>query len=249
MIKHIAAAAQYIASDTIKRIVSTQGGGYWDFGDKSNLFQDVAGTVPITAAGQYVALVRDKSGSDKHLTQATPSLRPVFLYDSAGRGYCDFSTASGCTMTYSGAIVPAGVASWIASVDMQAPVGSEYRVIARQYTDQTSYPSDGVEIYGQFLDPTILQVINRVTGTVLSIGVTSGKSTYAHDVVFSKNGTQTDASTMPNASTGTGFAIGGLLGSLPGRGVKMYAFALYSGRPGALKAFAIKRAMVIAGLL
>lgn len=37
--------------------------------DKSTLFQDVAGTVPVTKDGDPVGLIRDKSGNGNHATQ------------------------------------------------------------------------------------------------------------------------------------------------------------------------------------
>jgi hypothetical protein len=57
-------------------------GGWYDPSDLSTLFQDTAGTVPVTAAGQAVARINDKSGNVNHLTQATPAARP--LYQTGG---------------------------------------------------------------------------------------------------------------------------------------------------------------------
>jgi hypothetical protein len=44
----------------------------------SSLFQDTAGTVPVTADGQTVALWRDVSGKGNHATQATSGSRPTY---------------------------------------------------------------------------------------------------------------------------------------------------------------------------
>jgi hypothetical protein len=53
--------------------------GLWcDFGDLSTLFQDTAGTTPVTAAGQSVARINDKSGRGNHATQATAAQRPQY---------------------------------------------------------------------------------------------------------------------------------------------------------------------------
>ncbi|CAM5382308.1 hypothetical protein [Rhodanobacter lindaniclasticus] len=43
-------------------------GVWYDLNDLSTLFQDAAGTVPVTAAGQTVRLVHDKSGNNLHAT-------------------------------------------------------------------------------------------------------------------------------------------------------------------------------------
>jgi hypothetical protein len=53
--------------------------GFWfDPSDLSTLFQDTAGTTPVTAAGQSVARINDKSGRGNHATQATAAQRPQY---------------------------------------------------------------------------------------------------------------------------------------------------------------------------
>lgn len=65
--------------------------GFWyDPSDLSTLFQDAAGTTPVTAAGQSVGLVLDKSGRGNHATQSTSLSRPTYQVDSNGRGYLLF---------------------------------------------------------------------------------------------------------------------------------------------------------------
>jgi hypothetical protein len=57
--------------------------GFWyDLTDLSTLFQDAAGTIPVTAAGQPIGMLRDKSGSNNHLTQTNNAKRP--LYGTSG---------------------------------------------------------------------------------------------------------------------------------------------------------------------
>ena len=53
-------------------------GSWYDPSDMATLWQDTAGTVPVTAAGQSVARMDDKSGNNHHATQATASRRPTF---------------------------------------------------------------------------------------------------------------------------------------------------------------------------
>ena len=52
-------------------------GGWYDPSDMSALFQDAAGTTPVTAVEQPVGLMLDKSGRGNHATQATTTKRPV----------------------------------------------------------------------------------------------------------------------------------------------------------------------------
>lgn len=58
-------------------------GAWYDPSDTGSLFQDVAGTQPVTAAGQTVALIRDKSGNGIHLRQSTLEQRPAYGTDGA----------------------------------------------------------------------------------------------------------------------------------------------------------------------
>ncbi len=57
---------------------ASEPGLWYDFGDLSTLFQDTAGTTPVTAAGQSVARINDKSGRGNHATQATAAQRPQY---------------------------------------------------------------------------------------------------------------------------------------------------------------------------
>ena len=56
-------------------------GVWYDPSDKSTLFQDVAGTVPVTKDGDPVALIRDKSGNGYHATQSVSTSRPLYKTD------------------------------------------------------------------------------------------------------------------------------------------------------------------------
>ena len=56
---------------------SSEQGAWYDPSDMSTLFQDSAGTVPVTAVEQPVGRMLDKSGRGNHATQATTTKRPV----------------------------------------------------------------------------------------------------------------------------------------------------------------------------
>ena len=62
--------------------------GFWyDPSDLSTLFQDTAGTVPVTAAGQPVGMMMDKSGNGLHIMALNgDSTRPILETD--GRTFC-----------------------------------------------------------------------------------------------------------------------------------------------------------------
>lgn len=52
-------------------------GAWYDPSDYSTLFQDVAGTTPVTAVEQFVRLMRDKSGRGNHATAPSDPARPI----------------------------------------------------------------------------------------------------------------------------------------------------------------------------
>ena len=56
---------------------ASEPGAWYDPSDLSTLFQDSAGTVPVTAVEQPVGRILDKSGRGNHATQATALNRPV----------------------------------------------------------------------------------------------------------------------------------------------------------------------------
>jgi hypothetical protein len=68
-------------------------GGWWDPSDISTLFQDSAGTVPVTASGQPVGRINDKSGRGNHLVQVTSFSRPFYVVAGALR-YLEFDGAN-----------------------------------------------------------------------------------------------------------------------------------------------------------
>lgn len=52
-------------------------GAWYDPSDFSTMFQDSAGTIPVTAVEQPVGKILDKSGRGNHASQATAASRPV----------------------------------------------------------------------------------------------------------------------------------------------------------------------------
>lgn len=63
-------------------------GGWYDPSDLTTLSQDTAGTTPVTAAGQPVRLIRDKSGRNHHF-QALDDAAPATLRADGSRMYLD----------------------------------------------------------------------------------------------------------------------------------------------------------------
>lgn len=57
---------------------SGEQGVWYDPSDLTTLFQDSAGTTPVTASGQQVGRMLDKSGRGNHATQPTAGSRPIY---------------------------------------------------------------------------------------------------------------------------------------------------------------------------
>jgi hypothetical protein len=65
-------------------------GVWYDPSDRATLWQNVAGTIPVTAPGQLVARVDDKSGQGNHLLQSAAAAMPVYQVDASGRPHLQF---------------------------------------------------------------------------------------------------------------------------------------------------------------
>ena len=84
-------AASRNAFNPLSLFAAGEQGVWYDPSDLSTLFQDAAGTTPVTAAGQPVGRMLDKSGRGNHATQSTAINRPTLQIDAGGRYYlaCD----------------------------------------------------------------------------------------------------------------------------------------------------------------
>jgi hypothetical protein len=78
---------------------ASEKGLWYDISDITTLFQDSAGTTPVTASGQPVGKILDKSGNNIHATQATAANRPTYRVDSNGNGYLQFDGVNDSLVT------------------------------------------------------------------------------------------------------------------------------------------------------
>jgi hypothetical protein len=77
-------------------------GVWYDPGDITTLFQDVAGTIPVTASGQTVALMKDKSGNGADATQSDETKRPTYyIYPGTEYGALSFDGTNDFMVTSS----------------------------------------------------------------------------------------------------------------------------------------------------
>ena len=74
-----------------KLFANGEQGFYYDPNDLSTMFQDSAGTVPVTDVGQPVGLIRDKSGRNNHAYQTNSASRPILRQNAVtGANYLEF---------------------------------------------------------------------------------------------------------------------------------------------------------------
>jgi len=85
---------------------------WYDPSDMASLFQDSAGTVAVTATGQPVGRMNDKSGNARHLLQATAASRPIFTIAS-GLSYLQFDGVDD-GMASAATVFPASVDAFFA---------------------------------------------------------------------------------------------------------------------------------------
>lgn len=76
----------------MKKLFANGEQGFWyDPSDMGTMYQDAAGTVPVTAAGQAVGLIRDKSGRNNHAFQTNSASRPILRQNAVtGAYYLEF---------------------------------------------------------------------------------------------------------------------------------------------------------------
>lgn len=86
---------------------SGERGMVWDLTDSSTLFQDVAGTTPVTTAGQTVGRILDKSGNGNHWTAAADNTtRPTYQVDADSKPYLSFDGSNDAMFAATPFVIP-----------------------------------------------------------------------------------------------------------------------------------------------
>ena len=77
------------ALDVLIKALFTSGeqGFAYDPNDLTTLYQDAAGSIPVTGAGQPVGLMRDKSGRNNHAFQTVSASRPILQRNATTGAY------------------------------------------------------------------------------------------------------------------------------------------------------------------
>ena len=90
----------YLRRAVIRTFADGEQGWWYDPTDITTLFQDAAGTVPVTASGDPVRLMLDKSGRGNHATAPSDAARPVYTVSGSQR-YLVSSAATSAMVTAS----------------------------------------------------------------------------------------------------------------------------------------------------
>ena len=80
------------ASKTLNQLIKSlfannEQGFAYDPNDLTTMFQDAAGTIPVTGAGQPVGLIKDKSGRGNHAVQTVSASRPILQRNATTGAY------------------------------------------------------------------------------------------------------------------------------------------------------------------
>lgn len=135
----------------VRQIVQRDNGAWFDPEDMSTMYQDAAGTIPVTAIGQPVGKILDISGSGNHATQPITASRPTLvqidgLYALSFDGIDDY-----LNIPYLG-LYAGGACSIVAAIDSQnqttnAALISERNsaVATPQYIPSRRVANDGID--------------------------------------------------------------------------------------------------------
>ncbi len=86
------------AYSPLSEFATATGGYFVEFADFTRMFQDIAGTTPVTAAGQAVGRMLDKSGNAYIFTPSLDARRPILRTESGCWGI-EFEGTDDCLLT------------------------------------------------------------------------------------------------------------------------------------------------------
>lgn len=141
-------------------------GAWYDPSDLSTLFQDAAGTTPVTATGQSVRLILDKSGKENHATAPSDAARPVLQQDANGKYYLAFDGVDDGLISPS--ILGKSASHLIAVAYVNDGTTTSYPSIAEWSVNSSGTLSCGM---GIFRGSATTQVVFRVDNNFLAGGV------------------------------------------------------------------------------
>jgi hypothetical protein len=181
-------------------------GVFFDPSDEATLFKDTAGTVPVTADGDLVALMRDKSGNNNHATQSDSSSRPAFRtngtlswLESSGTQGFEFpsvSLASDAVDSMSAVMVTGGAGAYRAIWSGRGSSTAGDIIYATNGNDWEYWSGDGANFNSKLGTRTVN--LNEAVTIHTSRSSNGNKSIDADGTVVSDTGVTVGTTSGPN---------------------------------------------------
>lgn len=184
-------------------------GAWYDPSDFSSMFQDSAGTTPVTALGQPVGKILDKSGRGNHATQATTANRPTLQQDGGGYFYLAFNgTNSSIASSSVNLTGTAQLAAWVGltkqsdngGTGVLLELGTNVASVAGTFASYMPHTGTGLS------DGSFSARSDTTTGYAVDSGfaapyslVMSGQASIGATVSLRRNGVQTASTPLSGA--------------------------------------------------
>lgn len=167
----------------MKKLFANGEQGFWyDPSDMGTMYQDAAGTVPVTAVGQPVGLIRDKSGRNNHAFQTNSASRPILRKNAVtGANYLEFDAVDDRLTTNSfpsmGEATTLFVGSLSSRAGTAAVVGRAVAGYLYQTTTQVVVQSVNNDVRVAVSGNAVITAKYAASGTGVTLTVNGVKST------------------------------------------------------------------------
>ena len=202
-------------------------GAWYDPSDLSTMFQDSAGTTPVTEVGQPVGLILDKSGNDNHASQATAADRPLLQNDGVNN-YLAFDGVDD-RLSVSAFNMSTAITMWIGQSVSSNGTNLETSVNPGSSNNALSFEWASGSYFCATNNPLIRYVYSLSVGAAFTlamkflIGQTDSAAIPVHSISGVQSGTFSGSGT-PTGSFGTfPITLGGRYGGTECVGMNLYS--------------------------
>jgi lysophospholipase L1-like esterase len=205
---------------------------WWDPSDTETLFQDAAGSIPVTASGDPVGLMYDKSGRGHHLT-ASGAQRPTYTV-AGGVAYLAFNGTSNVMLAPDSALLRQATMSFC--IGAQLASASNFPLLMA-VADGASTASTRWQIYhngGSLKFSSNVTTIHQAVGTATDYVANIASDGANINASIDNSGDVTKAGVCLTTPFALGFTFGGgylsgALNSLLYYNGRIYGAAIYGG--------------------
>lgn len=194
---------------------------WYDPSDFTTMWQDSAKTTPVTAAGQPIGYISDKSGNGHHLSQATAGSRPTLGLSVTSKYYINFSASymtegstninQNATFLFAAAMIKSATGGMIWSCTV--PAGGE-NIEFSYSNNSTGYEFSGRRLTGEAFSTISTLTADTTLRSVIGVHDYSGATTSIYidgTLTTGPTASQTAGATAnsPNTASGIGGWVGG----------------------------------------